>query len=393
MNHIIHSGENEIGATCIEIYTTKTRILIDCGKPLEDPERLPPSVPGVFAEGTPPNALILTHAHPDHYGWLSKMPDTIPIYMNKRTSKMLMASKLFTGSEDADIPRERQRELIEGQPLQIGEDLCITALPVDHSAFGAVGILVEGNGQRFFYTGDFRAHGKKQGMHQDLIATLKKKPLDRLFIEGTNLSRTDVPRTCEEDLKPRFMEVLERKLPTWVYFSPQNADRFAVLISAARTAKRTLVLDPYSAFVLHLLASESKGFPKPASEGIRVLVPADFKKHHCLKNVRYTAISKEEIEHNPEKYLVLFRPSILRPSAEWLTISPQLQLIYSAWRGYLENPEWQSVQTSLTSAQGTLEPIHTSGHIHPKDWQHFVDSVPVSKQQITIVHKKGEKIV
>jgi ribonuclease J len=35
MNLIIHRGTNEIGGSCIEIATNKSRVLIDIGLPLD----------------------------------------------------------------------------------------------------------------------------------------------------------------------------------------------------------------------------------------------------------------------------------------------------------------------------------------------------------------------
>ena len=46
------------------------------------------------------------------------------------------------------------------KPFTIG-NIIITPYLNDHSAFDAYSFLIEGEGQRLFYSGDFRGHGRK----------------------------------------------------------------------------------------------------------------------------------------------------------------------------------------------------------------------------------------
>ena len=49
---------------------------------------------------------------------------------------------------------------IGGTCIEIGP-FRITPQLVDHSAFDAYALLVEADGKRVYYSGDFRAHGRK----------------------------------------------------------------------------------------------------------------------------------------------------------------------------------------------------------------------------------------
>lgn len=62
MKVIVHRGGEQIGASCLEISSASTRIILDCGWPIEEQttELLPPAVPGLFTAGTPPNAVLLS---------------------------------------------------------------------------------------------------------------------------------------------------------------------------------------------------------------------------------------------------------------------------------------------------------------------------------------------
>ena len=51
----------------------------------------------------------------------------------------------------------------------------ITPYLVDHSAFDALAYLVEGDGKRIFYSGDFRGHGRKSVLFERMIKTLRSK--------------------------------------------------------------------------------------------------------------------------------------------------------------------------------------------------------------------------
>ena len=197
MKLIIHRGSKQIGGSCIEVSTAKTRVILDVGAPLEYPAQLLqrsqsqrkrpadlPAVPGLFDDGAKVDGVLLSHAHGDHTGMLEWVNADTPIYLSKGTSKMLLASSIFAGQ--AKLDRKRQRILDPNTPKQIG-DITVTALPVDHSAFDSMALLIEADGKRLLYSGDLRMHGRKPGMAREIFRIAKEKPIDLLLMEGTNL--------------------------------------------------------------------------------------------------------------------------------------------------------------------------------------------------------------
>jgi ribonuclease J len=203
----IHSGANRIGGSCIEIASATTRIILDCGWPLgEEIDLTPPPVPGLFAPGQPPDALLLSHAHPDHTGFIEQIELDVPVFATIDASKIMKVGSLYAGgmalSQDRFRPVHVPRSWREPvHPFQIG-DLRIIAYPVDHSSPGAVGYLVEHGGKRIFYTGDLRFHGRKQGMHKRILKDLGRN-LDLLITEGTNVGRAQSGLSSERAVENR----------------------------------------------------------------------------------------------------------------------------------------------------------------------------------------------
>lgn len=71
----------------------------------------------------------------------------------------------------------------------------ITPYLVDHSAYDAFAIQIEADGKKLFYSGDFRGHGRKRKLLDNLVTHPPEK-IDTLLMEGTTLSITkNISRT------------------------------------------------------------------------------------------------------------------------------------------------------------------------------------------------------
>jgi ribonuclease J len=222
MQLTIHRGTHEIGGNCVELCTNSTRIVIDVGMPLVNAAREPfdaaamrrktakelladgtlPNVSGLFGEGTPPDAILLSHAHADHTGLLEYTQSEIPVYLSQGTSKMMLAGSIFAGQPGMD----RKRSIIfqPEKPFEVG-DFRITAYPVDHSAFDSTAFLIEAEGKRLLYSGDLRLHGRKPGMAKRLIQEVSKAPIDVLLMEGTHFTAGRERGVTEQELEEQVV--------------------------------------------------------------------------------------------------------------------------------------------------------------------------------------------
>jgi hypothetical protein len=107
-------------------------------------------------------------------------------------------------ADGRDLPADRL--LVDRQPLELGP-FKVTPFLVDHSAFDAYAVLVEAGGQRLFYSGDLRAHGRKAGVFERLIA--EPPTVDSLLLEGTRVLEDDrrAAAASEQDAEERAAEV------------------------------------------------------------------------------------------------------------------------------------------------------------------------------------------
>jgi ribonuclease J len=404
----IHRGTHEVGGTCIEVSTGKTRIVLDIGLPLFDQDREPfdsfslrrkskeelqadgllPQVSGLFDDSPTPDAILLSHAHLDHTGLLGHSRPEIPVYASSGTSKMMLAGGIFSGQ--VSIPRDRFREIQPEKPIKIG-DFTVTAFPVDHSIFGCLAYLIEADGKSILYSGDLRLHGRKTGMAKRLAEVLSNRTIDVMLMEGTHFGLSDGNKVTEYELEDEIVKhVSEASGFVATYFSPQHVDRLVAFIRAAKKTGRTFVADVYTAFILYLIASEIP-VPVPGKDDlVRVFYPKTFvesAERRGLKKLsdRFEAsrISMEEIIAEPSKHLMIFRPSMLQPDFEG-TLPSGTTLLYSSWSGYLDKPDWKTTAEKLKAADGKLIEVHTSGHILSTDIVRFVESI--SPAMIVPVH-------
>jgi ribonuclease J len=399
MQLTVHRGTHEVGGTCIEVQAQQSRLVLDVGLPLFDETREPldsfqlrrmtkaelltkgilPSVAGLFEDGSVADAILLSHAHLDHTGLLAHSDPAIPVYASRGTSKMMLAGRLFAGQ--TELPRDRFREIQPERPIKIGA-FTVTAFPVDHSIFGCFAYLIEADGKSILYTGDLRLHGRKTGMAKRLIERLSNRPIDVMLMEGTHFGFPDGNAITEYDLEDEIVKhVSAASRLVLASFSPQHVDRLVGFIRAAKKTNRIFVADVYTAFILHLISSETPVPVAGKDEFIRVFYPKTFiesANRRGLNNIsdqfEESRITMEEIIGNPSRHLMVFRPSMLEPDFGGRLLSGTTCL-HSSWSGYLKKTDWETTRNKIEAESGKLIEVHTSGHMLSTDIIRFVKSL------------------
>lgn len=399
MKLTIHRGTHEIGGNCVELCSGSTRIVIDVGMPLVTADREPfdakamrrrsvselladgtiPRVPGLFDDQPSPDAILLSHAHADHTGLLDYTKPEIPVHLSQGTSKMMLAGSIFAGQPG--IERKRSVIFEPEKTFTVGE-FRITAYPVDHSAFDSMAFLIEADGKRLLYSGDLRLHGRKPGMAKRLIQEVCKAPIDVMLMEGTHFTAGRERGVTEQELEEQIVgHIKESTELVLAAFSPMHVDRLVSFYRAALRSSRTFVIDPYAAFVMHLVAGQVK-IPRPtAAAHIRVYFNSYFEDSHHRRGLKklydmFAAdqIPLEEVLDEPGRYLMLFRTSMLSRDFDG-KLPTNACCLYSYWNGYLKRPEWVDLKGKLNSVGGQFIEAHTSGHIFADDIVEFVRAI------------------
>ena len=240
MNLLIHRGTHQIGGTCIELSTERTRIILDIGQELpniynDKPKKISelPKVEGLYRDDTKKiDAILISHGHGDHVGLVEHINPEIPVFMGEKASNILKITAQFTGGRSIYNPLNY---LISGQEIIIG-DFSITPFLVDHSGFDSYAFVVKTEGKCIVYTGDFRDHGRKKKA-TDYFRQSIPKGVVTLLIEGTMMSRINQIIETEEQIEQKaykFMKAKDR--PVFVLQSATNIDR---LVGMYRAAKRS----------------------------------------------------------------------------------------------------------------------------------------------------------
>jgi len=84
-------------------------------------------------------------------------------------------------------------------------------------------------------------------------------------------------------------------------------------------------------------------------------------------------ITRDEILANPQRYVMLTRPSMLRDFSG--ALPPESRLLYGMWKGYRERAEWVEAEKVIAASAGEVIPCHASGHAHPDELFSFIAAI------------------
>ena len=114
--------------------------------------------------------------------------------MGEAAAALLEAAAFFTPS---GISLRPAGFLEDRQPFSLGP-FTLTPYLVDHSAFDSYALLVDGGGRRLFYSGDFRAHGRKAALVRRSASTPPKTSMSCCSREPMCAVRTPATSVLDE---------------------------------------------------------------------------------------------------------------------------------------------------------------------------------------------------
>ncbi len=355
MNIIIHRGTHQIGGSAIEISTASTRIILDFGNELSLDEKYIPvnlDIDGV-TKGMPDcDGIVISHYHIDHLGQLTSALPEIPLYMGELSKEIALI-----GAEYQD--RDLYLRLLGANTFRGGEafsigDIRIRPLVIDHSAADSYMFVIEAEGKRVLYTGDFRMHGLRHHVLDKLVNTYIGE-VDILITEGTSLSRDADDCISEATVLDDISSYIQDGKYVFVVCSSTNIDRIMGIWHNMPTDK-VLICDAYQKRILDTVINnvyyESSLYRRHDSP--LVLDKGKYPKYYmdngfvCL--VRATENHISHIKEFPKD---------------------DVRIIYSMWTGYIE--ENLVLKNLLDTYPSYI--CHASGHVSKDDLIKFIELV------------------
>jgi len=408
MNFKIHRGTQEIGGSCVEVWTDTTRIVVDIGMPLvvsdgqkfnfKQYEKLTtqeltqqgilPNIDGLYENTTSKvDGILISHYHQDHHGFLSYADTSIPVFTGDATRSILeFSEKFFNGNQ----LKNQFQTFSKDNTFSIG-DITIRPYWMDHSAFDAYAFLIQANGKSLFYSGDFRGHGRKEKVFRWFLHNAPQN-VDYLLMEGTTIGRKQQSFPSEKELEEKFIAVFRstREI-NLINTSAQNIDRLVTIYRACKRTGRTMVVDVYTAAIMKEMAKyTSIPFPSASFPEIKVMFPyflskmiADKIGKEFLYQFQSFKITKKQISERRKEIVFLIRPS-MKTDLERIDKMENGNFIYSMWSGYLKQPKTKLFVDFLKAKGFTFQQIHTSGHADVATLQEMVTAI--KPQNLVPIH-------
>ena len=355
MNIIIHRGTHQIGGSAIEISTVSTRIMLDFGNELSLDEKYTPinlAIDGVTKGKPDCDGIVISHYHMDHLGQLTSALSEIPLYMGELSKEIALI-----GAEYQD--RDLYLRLLGANTFRGGDifsigDIRIRPLVIDHSAADSYMFVIEAEGKRALYTGDFRMHGLRHHVLDKLVNTYIGE-VDVLITEGTSLSRDADDCISEATVLDDISSYIQDGKYAFVMCSSTNIDRIMGIWQNMPTDK-VLICDAYQKRILDTVVNnvyyESSLYRRHDSP--LVLDKGKYPKYYmdngfvCL--VRATENHISHIKEFPKD---------------------DVRIIYSMWTGYIE--ENLVLKNLLDTYPSYI--CHASGHVSKDDLIKFIELV------------------
>ena len=355
MNIIIHRGTHQIGGSAIEISTASTRIILDFGNELSLDEKYTPidlDIGGV-TKGLPDcDGIVISHYHMDHLGQLISVLPEIPLYMGELSKEIALIGAEYQ-NRCLYLRLLGANTFRGGDAFSIGE-IRIRPLVIDHSAVDSYMFVIEAEGKRILYTGDFRMHGLRHHVLQKLVNTYIGE-IDVLITEGTLLSRDADDCTSEVAVLEDISSYIQDRKYVFVMCSSTNIDRIMGIWQNMPTDK-VLICDAYQKRILDTMINnvyyESSLYRRHDSPLVlnKGSYPKYYMDHGFVSLVRGTEKFISQIKEFPKD---------------------DVRIIYSMWTGYIE--ENLAVKALLETYPTYI--CHSSGHVTKDDLIKFIELV------------------
>lgn len=346
-------GQNQIGGSIVGIASSRAKLVFDVGLNLDSDNQTAPQIEGLFTGVPQYDAVFISHYHPDHLGLSSYLLPSIPLYMGKKCYEVHEFTRRY---KEKDYLELDPIFIVPQESIQI-EDLQVTPYLCDHSAYDAYMFVIEGEGKKVLYTGDYRANGRKS-----FEALLHKLPeVDCIITEGTTLNREDIQNLTEVQLEQKADEIIGDHQQVFVLQSSMNIDRLVTVYKAAKKHQLLFLQDLYTAGITSIVGGT---IPNPHSfRDVRVfMIENKDEAHDQLLQYGWKRIGIKGIARKP--FMMIVRTSFMN-YLERLSNEVSFEdaiLFYSLWSGYQDQKSMKEFLEFMKGKGVKIVPLHTSGH-------------------------------
>jgi ribonuclease J len=337
------------------------------------------------------NAILLSHAHLDHFGNMGLLDSKFPIIASPTTIMLLKGildssfavigsevayfSSKISGDDDRTIKAPKRNEakdlgrnfvstkdysdacceflttcvksrkkLEEGSICHLNDFSShyeISAFDVDHSIYGATGYLISGD-TNIAYTGDFRLHGKMGETSKNFIHHAKDASI--LIIEGTRAAREDINESEEIVYDNCLKAINESKGLIIADFTSRNFERLETFHKIAIKVGRTLIVTAKDAYLLNAL---DKVDGKNRTKGLLIYgelrtTTKGWEDNFLTNDMDIHYIDPLDISKNADKYILCFSFFDMK---HLLDIKPEGgTYIYSSSEAFEEEAEFDFIR-------------------------------------------------
>lgn len=397
----LYGGVNEIGGNKVLVEDQNTRIMLDFGMSYADRRKffidpilspgderdllefgILPRIQGIYEfEDSKPSldALLISHAHGDHWGYISFLKRSVPVYCGETCAQILESvSSTRARRFESDIRGLNFVTFRTGKSFKVGS-IEVTPCHVDHSIPGAYGFIVRTSQGTVVYTADFRTHGTKPQLSEDFIELASKSNPDVMLAEGTNILGGEV--SSETEVKSKLDTVVSNtKGIVLANFSNVDVDRLRTFYEVAKKNGRKLAISLKQASILNQLSHDRKLQLPSLHASKNVVVFRRTKKRYYDWEEKVmehaTTIASDELKEEQSGFIVAFSTPDFK---ELVDIRPKSGSVFvlSMSEPFNEEQEFEfdRLRNWLDHFGLPMYHVHCSGHIMPSELKRSIEIV------------------